>query len=206
MARTITCRRCSSILRIPAGSRDDFVTCPRCLAEVPNPAHPAGAAGVQAAPPARADTELSCQECGETVGRSWRYCPNCQEPLRGRSSRGRSAHTDVRRDNTFVQVCMILLATLGGTGVVLMLLAGLGAVTDGDYSFLGYVVAGLFVVGLIGALTVVFSKQKRTTAQAIGVAAYRTLTLAGAVALLLCLSCVALGIYLFAMCLQGGKM
>ncbi len=203
MARIVQCPRCSCTLRVPTDSRDDFLTCPRCLAEVPNPAHPAGTTGSQSAPTVRAESATTCPECGEPVGRNWRFCPNCEAPLRSPFPGGRSAPVDVRRDNTFVQVCMILLATLGGMGVVLMLLAGFGAASDGDFTFLGYLVAGLFVVGLIGALTVVFSKGKGSTAHAIGLAAYRSLTLAGAIVLLVVLSCSALGIYLFAMCFQG---
>src|SRR5579862_3856967 len=101
MPRTVVCPRCSSTLRAPAGSTDNFLTCPRCLSEVPAPV-PENAA-IQTATPEREERDATCQECGEPVGRDWRYCPKCQEPLWVRARRGSSLAADVRRDNVWMQ-------------------------------------------------------------------------------------------------------
>jgi hypothetical protein len=203
MRHFVTCPRCATTLRVPPDSADDFVTCPRCLAEVPRTGSSPPPAGVRTQPGEPPGSEPVCQECGEVVGRDWRYCPNCQEPLGMRGLRGRSLDYDVRRDNTFLRISMILLAVLGGCGISWMLLTGVADVNEGDFTMLGFVLAGVFVVGLIAALTVVFGPGKKTGIQAVGLAAYRSLTIAGIAVLLFFLFSMAFGIYLLAMCLQG---
>jgi len=200
MPRTIVCPRCSSTLRAPADSTDEFLTCPRCLAEVPALATDA----TQTTGPERDEPEATCRECGEPVGRDWRYCPKCQEPLWVRGRRGRSVVSDVRRDNVWIQVPMALLATLGGIGVVLMLFMGLGVASDGQFTTLGIILAALFVIGLVSALSVAVGGRTRGAAQAIGLIAYRSLAVAGVVVLVSLLSCTAGCIYLFVVCIQGG--
>ncbi len=203
MSQTVVCPRCSSTLRAPAGSTDDFLTCPRCLAEVPTPAPESG--GIQTAVSQQEERDAKCGECGEPVGRDWRYCPACQEPLwvrRGR--RGRSVAADVRRDNAWIQVPMILLATLGGVGVLLMLYMGLGVAANGEFTALGIILASLFAIGLVSALSVVVGRRGTSAAQTIGLIAYRSLAVAGVVVLVSLLTCTAGCIYLFVVCVQGG--
>jgi DNA-directed RNA polymerase subunit M/transcription elongation factor TFIIS len=200
MPRTVVCPRCSSTLRAPAGSTDEFLTCPRCLAEVPAPATDA----IQTTVPERAEPDATCDECGEPVGRDWRYCPKCQEPLWVQRRRGRSVVADVRRDNVWIQVPMALLATLGGIGVVLMLYMGLGVAASGEFTTLGIVLATLFAIGLGSALTVVVGGRARGAGQAMGLIAYRSLAVAGVVVFVSLLTCTAGCIYLFVVCIQGG--
>lgn len=44
MAFRVTCPHCSSALQVPDSIRAAWVTCPRCLREMPNPSAPEGAA------------------------------------------------------------------------------------------------------------------------------------------------------------------
>jgi hypothetical protein len=204
MPTFITCPRCQSTLRTPPGASDEALTCPRCLAEVPKPVGQPSAAAVQTAPSDRGDSMTECQECGERVNREWRYCPNCQEPLGGARRRGPYADVDVRRDSTGMSVWMILLAILGGTGIALMLLGGISAGNEGLFVVVGWVVAILFVVGLIAALTVLLSNRKRSPAATVGLIAFRSLAFAGMAFLALFLFCVAVGIFFFVVCMKQG--
>jgi hypothetical protein len=203
MPRSITCPRCSTALGVPVSSTKESMTCPRCLAELQQP----GQHGITPTPANTPELEGVCPECGEPVGRNWRYCPNCEESLWDRGSRGRrrSMELDVRRDNTAFRVVMILLAALGGVGIVLLLLEGLTEAVQptvtgapGTPAFLLFVLAGLFVVGCISALTVLFSKEEMGAGRAIGLAAFRSLVIVGLITLLavaalifVCVGCVA---------------
>jgi hypothetical protein len=204
MARSMTCWRCSTTLRLSSGKIDDFVTCPRCLAEV---AIDAGRPVVSAIQESR-DTapQPPCPSCGGSVDREWHFCPACQESLRDddRDHRRRTLDVDVRRDSTLLTVGMILLATFGGIGIVVMLLVGFATASEGQYQVLAYILAGLFVTGLIAALTVALGQKKRGRASAVGLVAFRSLTFAGVAVLLVFLVCVAAGIYFCIACLQGG--
>jgi uncharacterized paraquat-inducible protein A len=195
MSQSLTCPRCSTALRVPTDAGDQSATCPRCLAEIPIAARQ----GVTTAP-------ANVPEL-ERVGAQWRFCPNCEEPLwrQGRHGRERSIELDVRRDNTALTVCMILLAVLGGTGLALTLLAAAAVqAADGKPDMpISIALIVLFVSGLIGSLTVVLRKDKPSTGRAIGLAAFRSLTIAGILFLLFCLACVAVGIYVFVACLTG---
>jgi hypothetical protein len=200
MPTIIKCPRCQSTLRTPPGASPETFTCPRCLAEVANPGGQPSASAVQVAPRDGGDSMTECQECGERVNREWRYCPNCQEPLGGTRRRRSYADVDVRRDSTGVSVWMILLAILGGTGISLMLLGSISAGKEGLFAVVAWVVAILFVVGLIAALTVLLSSRKRSPAATVGVIAFRSLAFAGMAFLALFLFCVAVGIFFFVVC------
>jgi hypothetical protein len=99
---------------------------------------------------------------------------------------------------------MILLATLGGVGVLMMLYMGLGVAADGEFKALGIVLATLFAIGLVSALSVVVGRRYTSTAQAIGLIAYRSLAVAGVIVLVSLLTCTAGCIYLLVVCAQGG--
>jgi hypothetical protein len=197
MRGSITCPRCSAPLRVPADSKNESATCPRCLAELPK----SGQEGITATAATAPGSESLCPECGDPVGRGWRYCPNCQEPLwdRGPRRRRRSMELDVRRDNSSLRQCMIVLAVLGSLGIVWVLPQGVLAAEEGQFTSggFGFALAGLFVIGLISSITLLFSKGPMSTGRAIGLVAFRSLALTGIVILL----CLAVIIFLIIACI-----
>jgi hypothetical protein len=171
---------------------------------VANPGWQRAESGVQTTPSDRPGRETLCQECGEPVDRDWRFCPNCQEPLRERGLRRHSAEVDVRRDNAGTSGSMILLAVLGGMGVLLTLWLGLAVrnqafVSDLSAPVLGSLVAGLFVVGLIASVTVLAGNRNRGPGATVGLIAFRSLAFAGVAFLVLG----ALGLFLFIGCMAA---
>jgi len=119
------------------------------------------------------EVETVCPECGKPVSAQWRFCPSCEEPL-WRRGRERSIEMDVRRDSTFVTVCMILLAGLAGVGITLLFFVG--AVVPAAIPIALLV---LFISGIAASLSVVFRKDKLSTGRKIGLAAFRSLSFAG---------------------------
>src|SRR4051812_1300296 len=137
----VTCPRCNHVLRIPAGARDRWLTCPRCLASVGNPnvlvtaAPPAPPVDRPLPPPEEGAGERDCPGCGRAVSRSWRLCPFCEEPLRGAAPppRGGSLDDEVRGDSRVVGIGLIALGLLGACGIVLFLCGGgLNGLKAGD--------------------------------------------------------------------------
>jgi hypothetical protein len=186
-------------------SADEVLTCPRCLAIVANPGWRRGASGVQNAADDRPERQAVCQECGEPVDREWRYCPNCQEPLRERGRRRRTADIDVRRDSKGTSVVLILLAVVGCLGLSLMVPLAVGqAAGAGDLTVLGWFVAGSFLVGVLAVVTVLAGNRNQGPAAAVGSIAFRSLAIAGVVFLALSLFCVASGIVLLVACARNG--
>lgn len=83
-----TCPSCQADLRIPQWVRTADLTCPHCLAKVPNPrttikslpsaSSPAGAAAELPQSPKQ------CPECGHNAQAGWRFCPFCNAALEAR--------------------------------------------------------------------------------------------------------------------------
>jgi Double zinc ribbon len=120
-----TCPTCKLVLDLDADVQGRWLTCPRCLTSI-EPAQ----TGVTEAPlprpiadAAEREARSVCPNCGRDVERSWRFCPNCEEPLRGRRRRSDipELELDVRRDNTGSKVVGIVLGCLLIGGVVLIL-------------------------------------------------------------------------------------
>jgi len=146
MALHIRCPSCGRDLVVAESARGERVTCPRCLAEVSVP--PAG--GVQTEPTERGAAGPACPRCGRAVEPLWLTCPWCEEPLRGgRPGAEGRPDLDVRRDRQGTGVALMILAVIGGLGILLIgaNLAALGQFVG--YQGLGvYVVALLFLAGL----------------------------------------------------------
>jgi hypothetical protein len=125
MATPLTCSSCGHTLRIAGDETDRWLTCPRCLARVvnPNALMTADARRERAAEPS--GEEPICPECGREVKRSWRMCPFCEAPLRRARARSLpSVDDEVRRDTTGLGIGLIVLAVLGGVGIIVFLCGG----------------------------------------------------------------------------------
>jgi hypothetical protein len=140
MAERVTCPGCQQTLVIPAGSRNRWLTCPRCLSPVANPQAVAPGA-IQAEAPARAPA-------ADVYGVQAEPDP----PLAERVRRGAAGiDVDVRRDTRATSGCLILLAVLGALGIGLLFLGALGVLAEGESGPLVTLAVGLFVLGLISA-------------------------------------------------------
>ncbi len=166
MSQTITCARCRHVLRIASEVRGRWVTCPRCLASIPNAG--LGVAPGGAAPAAIPTAERSataepapageCPECGQPVERGWRYCPHCDAVLVHRGPPPEPLDAEVRGDMGLVGGGLTLLALLGGLGMILFYCGGgLGSVHSkseaqgaaGIGMGVGVVLFGLAVTGMV---------------------------------------------------------
>jgi hypothetical protein len=100
MSSRLTCPGCGRFLLLPGDCTAEKLTCPRCLADIANPQAPDASSGVQTgAPAARPSTPA----------------PSAVTP---RVEWTRGVDGDVRRDSRGTSGCLVLLATLGGIGVV----------------------------------------------------------------------------------------
>ena len=159
MTREITCPRCATTLRVAPEVKDRSLSCPRCLASVPNPY----SEGITAAPPApqAAGPERSrCPHCDEPVEPRWRRCPNCEAPLRqGAGRRRRPVDVEVKRDNAGAVAFTAVVALLVVVGLVLFFASGAadGISRDRDFYQLSSMVVLVLGAMNAGSLLLVWS-------------------------------------------------
>jgi hypothetical protein len=143
MPRQAACPSCGSTLRVLRDRQEPTLTCPRCLADVPNPN-----LAVQPQPPAEPAAPV-CPCCRERVERGWRICPYCEEPLhRSPALRADLPQLDVRRDTRGTTGGLFVLGVLGGIGLVVLLIP-----LGGDFGVVPFLVgAGVLGTILVAAL------------------------------------------------------
>jgi hypothetical protein len=181
MAQRVQCPGCGKHLRIPDGVTDPTLSCPHCLAQLPNPQ---AAAGIQTAPSPPA-ARTTCPACGETVEGTWRYCPVCQEDLRRprapRRGVGAGADVDVRRDQGGTSVLLIILAVLGGLGFGYGVLVSVALLGEGTAWPLAIFLALVLGIAAFSAVRVYNRPQPPTGALGVGRVVVRTLAGIGCV-------------------------
>jgi len=123
MTREVSCPSCQNRLRVPAGSPEKWLTCPRCLGSIRNPndlltseAPPV----LEPADPARELPPPTCPSCERRVERGWRVCPYCEQELKRPRvvSRIDSLERDVKQDATGGIVVAAVLGTMLLLGIV----------------------------------------------------------------------------------------
>lgn len=187
MASRITCPGCHRILMLPDDCTAEALSCPRCLANIPNPQAPGASTGVQAEPPSPA-------------------APAAIRPEPARhGGRGPLADVDVRRDNRGVKGSVIVLAVLGSLGVCYALFGSLVlAQEDRVIQPLLLTLGVLAVLTLISACWVFVHRPSETTGANIGRTILGVLTISGALVGIGLLLAVAGVILLFVVCLSSG--
>ncbi len=175
MAREAICPRCRIRLMVDADSTERWLTCPRCLGSVINPATrdpseplpppptPPAEPGPQPAPvpepaPPRAPRPHYCPDCEAPVDPSWRICPHCSCPLR-RPRRREYVPVEGETRNDF-QITGIVLMIAGIVGIVgYAFLLGGGTVDFKSFddffqvtAIVGLVTIVLLTVGLVMSL------------------------------------------------------
>jgi hypothetical protein len=135
---------------------------------------------------------------------NWRCCPSC-----GRSRRGPQLQSplsdldlDVRRDHQRTSGCMVVLAVIGVLGILYFIGLGMnwGPRAGGMWATL---LIGLLFCAGISALRVYTRPQPPTGGQGVGRVLFGTLALAGAVIGAGLLLLLAIGLFLFVVCLAG---
>jgi hypothetical protein len=201
MPQRIQCPGCGKPLRIPDGVTDPWLSCPHCLAQLPNPQTVAGIQTTPSAPVPR----TTCPACGESIEGSWRYCPRCQEDLRrpGVPRRSTGADVDVRRDQRGTSVFLLLLAVLGSLGFGYGVLVSLSFLDEGTAWPLAIFLAVVLGVGSLSAVCVYNKPQSPTGARGVGHVVLRTLAGLGCLFGVLILVGIASFIVLLVVCLTN---
>lgn len=197
------CPACQAQLRIPDSISAPSVTCPRCLAEVPNPgARSEPGFPLAAETPAHTVATRPCPECRKPVLPHYYFCPHCDAPLRVGNTR---VEGEVRRDTQGTGIGLIVLALLGAVSLFIPFLTGLGMAARGRPQ--GVATAGIIMIFVLLVGTGIMWWQTIGNPQARGLArAFLTgLAFAGfAVAATAALAFAAV-IVLFAVCLAGAR-
>lgn len=189
MSQTVTCAGCKTVLRVPGGCTDRWLSCPRCLATVENPAARAGSSE-----PAPSTAAASCPDCGKTLEPTWRFCPYCKSSAssaRQPSKSSRPADADVRMDTGLIGVGLVVLGMLGAIAIFL----GTFSYVQGPrYSRKASEVSEVGMFGLGGELVlllfvvvgIVLTSLSRNIGFKIGGAVAGSLTIAALLVVLFC--------------------
>jgi hypothetical protein len=200
MPQTQECPGCKARLRIADGVASRTVTCPRCLAEVPNPG-----AG-QPVPVAEPVTEATrpCPRCKKPILPHYYFCPNCNAPLFGRGGSNVPAdeivENDIRRDTGSISVMLAVLAVLGVMGVLSFGLPLLGGAMQGRAGAIMPLLTGIAVLIAVGGLSLIFGGRRFAAENVLRLLAVVGGLFAGAIVLAL-----ALFVFLFVVCLAGSR-
>ncbi len=181
MSTRITCPGCHRSLLLKVDCTAEALSCPRCLARIPNPQARVTSTEVQAETPA-ASTPAS-PSAGITERSPWPCAADVD--------------VDVRRDSRRTSGCLIALAVLGGIGVSWALLGGIVAANEGADGVLLSILGFLLMLTVVSAVWVFAHHPGETPGAHIGRTMLGVLTISGVLVLLL----VAVLIFLFVVCL-----
>ncbi len=189
MSTRLTCPGCGRILLLPADCTAETLSCPRCLARIPNPQAAPGPTAVQTtvSSPPPPPTSL-------TRDRPWR------------PDRDVEVDVDVRRDNRRTGGCMIALAVLGALGLVYTLLGSTALAKEGVFEPLVILLGILAVATIISVVRVYGGQPGPSTGSKVGRTVLSVLTISGVLVATALLLIGAGVIFLFVVCLShGGK-
>lgn len=189
MSQNVTSANCKTVLRVPGGCTDRWLTCPRCLATVENPT--AVAARSEPVPPT---TGVSCPDCGKALEPTWRFCPYCNSsalPVRGPSRSTKAADADVRIDTGLIGVGLVTLGLLGAIAIFLGTFSSVqgpkSAKKASEISEIGMAGVGAEVVLLLLVVVgIVLTSVSRNLGFKIGGAIAGSLTIAALLVVLFC--------------------
>jgi hypothetical protein len=191
MSTRLTCPGCHRVLLLPSDCTAETVSCPRCLALIPNPQAAPGPTAVQETlPPAPA--------------------PAAVPPSAVTKARLRAPEVDVdvevRRDTRRTSGCMIALAVLGAVGLIYTVLGSAALAKGGVFQPLMVVLAILTVATLISVARVYADRPSESTARNIGRTVLSVLTISGVLVATALLLIGAGVIFLLVICIShGGK-
>jgi hypothetical protein len=206
MPHRVTCPGCGRTLSVPDDVKTGQLSCPRCLAKFDNPAvapvdRPAPSPPLPASQPGG-----TCPRCGKHVEPYWRFCPNCEAVLRGprRSAVGKVVDEDVHRDTRGTSVFLILLAVLGGLGLIFYVFAGVASLKDGGGSALLAIALGILFLGMITTGIMFWRTRDNPSQRGLGRVLIGTLAMTGGLIVVSCIAGVAVFAFFFIACLAAG--
>jgi hypothetical protein len=229
MAEPINCPSCQKQLWVSPDIHLAWLTCPRCLALIANPAAQAHAqaesppdvtvptpsvpesaarevGGVErlpsiSLPAARPPAGTECPGCGKPTSPQWVFCPFCERPLR--SPRGGAVDTVARGDTRRTHGAIWLLAVLGGFGVLAALFAATSALAQGETQ--GILVMLVAFLGLFGISTLVTLRRSKGDSKSRGTGRifFNALTLFGGIIFASAVVGFALVVFAFVVCLTN---
>lgn len=192
MSQNVTCAACKTVLRVPGGCTDRWLTCPRCLGTVENTT--ARVASSPAVLPAAGSTDSGCPECGKALEPTWRFCPYCKaDSTASRPQRQPTAQADadVRFDTGLLGIGLVVLGMLGAVAIFFGTFSyvqgprtsrKVSEVSEvGMTGLVGEVILLLFVV-----LGIVLTSVSRNVGVKIGGAVAGGLTIAALIVVLFC--------------------
>jgi ribosomal protein S27E len=160
MKMQTTCPRCQHRLQLASDVDSRWITCPRCLQSIPNPAGlDGGNRPDDEGTYATATEARSCLSCGRTLESDWNRCPYCSgrsRPQRSLLERRPLADLDVERDTSGTNVGLVVLGVLLIAGVILFLTFGglnLLYASREPRPFLAF--AGILLIIFIGGLVAI---------------------------------------------------
>jgi hypothetical protein len=184
----LTCPSCNRVLKVPDDVKTRELSCPRCLAKFANPAAPARTA----------------EEPPLTV-----TLAEPQAAPFGGSHRRRAVRIvdeDVRRDTKGTSVVLILLAILGGLGLLFYVWAGFASLQNGGGQVLIAVLLGVLFLGLITTGIMFWRTRDNPSERGFGRVVVGTLAMTGGLIALSCSIGLAVIVFFFVACLaSGGK-
>jgi hypothetical protein len=187
MPHRVTCPGCGRALSVPDDVKTAQLSCPRCLAKFDNPA----AATVDRPAPSSAPPVSE----PETVLRR-----------QSRGAVGKVVDEDVRRDTRGTNVFLILLAVLGGLGLIFYIFAGVASLKDGGGSALLAIALGILFLGMITTGIMFWRTRDDPSQRGLGRVLIGTLAMTGGLIAVSCVAGVAVFAFFFIACLAtGGK-
>jgi hypothetical protein len=196
------------MLRIPDNITSEEVSCPRCLARLPNPQRaPRPSEEDSNIPSASGAGRRSCPRCGKPVETFWRFCPFCEAVLKGREFKfGGRFDDEVRRNRRGTSIIITLLAVLGGIGVAFWFLISFGTIQQqgGPAVFIGLIL-GLLFLGLASTVIMFYRTREDPSQRGVGRVLVGTLALTGGLIAFSCLAGMAFFVFAFVTCLLGNQ-
>jgi hypothetical protein len=206
MPHRVTCSGCGRALSVPDDVKTAQLSCPRCLAKFDNPAVAPVDRPARSSPPPASEPDATCPRCGKHVETSWRFCPNCEAVLRGqrRGAVGKVVDEDVHRDTRGTNVFLILLAVLGGLGLIFYIFAGVASLKNGGGSALLAIALGILFLGLITTGIMFWRTRDNPSQRGLGRVILGTLAMTGGLIMVSCVTGFAVFAFLFIACLVKG--
>jgi hypothetical protein len=169
------CPSCKATLSIADFVTAPWLTCPRCLAKIPNQ---------------KPSNKPTCMMCAEEIPPGVRTCPHCRSVIAGSL-----VDMDVERDTSRVSGAMIPMAMIGVAGVGWYLMN----VNRGTWGvLLSAAFAAVVIVGIVLAMN-----RGNETAQGIGRIILRSLAILGIVFIVGAAVGLAILVFLFVTCLAA---
>jgi hypothetical protein len=170
----LTCPSCSRLLKVPDDVKTSQLSCPRCLAKFDNPA---------------ATTRQVEEPLTVTLA----------EPHRRRAVT--IVDEDVRRDTKGTSVVLILLAILGGLGLVFYLWAGFASLQNGGGEILIGVLLSVLFLGLLTTGIMFWRTRDNPSQRGFGRVVVGTLAMTGGLIAISCSIGLAVIVFFFVACL-----